>query len=124
MDPVDADELDENQIKELKEDLFSLRDQITRFLGLTVEGARPVDLDEPIGRLTRMDAMQQQSLTRASRQGLEVKLRLVKAALDSMKREEYGLCRRCGEPTGFRRLKVRPEAPFCISCQEGLESGG
>ncbi len=124
MDPVDADELDENQIKELKEDLFSLRDQITRFLGLTVEGARPVDLDEPIGRLTRMDAMQQQSLTRASRQGLEVKLRLVKAALESMKREEYGLCRRCGEPTGFRRLKVRPEAPFCISCQEGLESGG
>jgi DnaK suppressor protein len=124
MDPVDADELDENRIKELKEDLFSLRDQITRFLGLTVEGARPVDLDEPIGRLTRMDAMQQQSLTRASRQGLEVKLRLVKAALESMKREEYGLCRRCGEPTGFRRLKVRPEAPFCISCQEGLESGG
>ncbi len=124
MDSVDADELDEDQIKELTEDLLSLREQITRFLGLTVEGARPVDLDEPIGRLTRMDAMQQQSLTRASRQGLEVKLRLVKAALESMKREEYGLCRRCGEPTGFRRLKVRPEAPFCITCQEGLESGG
>ena len=121
---MDTEELDEKQIMELKEDLLSMRDEIRRFLGLTLEGARPVDLDEPIGRLTRMDAMQQQSLTRASRQGLEVRLRQVKAALEAMRGDEYGFCRRCGEPTGFRRLKVRPEAPFCISCQEGLESGG
>ena len=121
---MNTDELDEKQIKELKEDLLTLRSEIERFLGLTREGARPVDLDEPIGRLTRMDAMQQQSLTRASRQGLDVRLRQVKAALEAMKGDEYGFCRRCDEPTGFRRLKVRPEAPFCIRCQEGLESGG
>jgi DnaK suppressor protein len=123
-EPVESDELDEQQIAELKGDLLTLRDEISHFLGLTLEGSRPVALDEPIGRLTRMDAMQQQSLTRASRQGLDVRLRQVKAALEAMKREEYGFCRRCGEPTGFRRLKVSPEAPFCIGCQEGLESSG
>jgi DnaK suppressor protein len=121
---VNTEELDEKQIRELKEDLLALRSEIERFLGLTREGARPVDLDEPIGRLTRMDAMQQQSLTRASRQGLSIRLHQVKAALEVMGEEEYGFCRRCGEPTGFRRLKVRPETPFCISCQEELESSG
>jgi DnaK suppressor protein len=121
---MEKDTLSDEQARELKEDLLALRAEIERLLGLTLEGSRPVDLDEPIGRLTRMDAMQQQSLTRASREGLKVRLRQVKGALDSMEREEYGLCRRCGEPTGFRRLKVRPETPFCITCQEELESGG
>ena len=82
---------------------------------------RPVDLDEPIGRLTRMDSLQSQSLAQASRSGLEVKKRQILAALDLFARGEYGTCRRCEEPIGFRRLKVRPETPFCLPCQEALE---
>jgi DnaK suppressor protein len=115
-------EVNEAQVDELRRDLLVLREEIDRLLGLTRDGVRPVDLDEPIGRLTRMDSLQVQSLARASRQGLEVKRRQVLAALDSIAAGDYGLCRRCEEPIGFRRLKVRPETPFCLSCQETLES--
>jgi len=115
-------EVNEAQVDELRRDLLVLREEIDRLLGLTQDGVRPVDLDEPIGRLTRMDSLQMQSLARASRQGLEVKRRQVLAALDFIAAGDYGLCRRCEEPIGFRRLKVRPETPFCLSCQETLES--
>jgi DnaK suppressor protein len=115
-------EVNEAQVDELRRDLLVLREEIDRLLGLTRDGIRPVDLDEPIGRLTRMDSLQMQSLARASRQGLEVKRRQVLAALDFIAAGDYGLCRRCEEPIGFRRLKVRPETPFCLSCQEALES--
>jgi len=110
------------QIEELRRDLAGLREEIDRLLGLTRDGVRPVNLDEPIGRLTRMDSLQMQSLAQASRQGLEVKKRQVLAALDFIAAGEYGVCRRCEEPIGFRRLKVRPETPFCLGCQEALES--
>ena len=115
-------DLTDDQIADLQRDLTVLREEIDRLLKLTEDGARPVDLDEPIGRLTRMDALQQQSLIRANRRGLDVKRRQVTAALSSLEKGEYGLCRLCEEPIAFRRLKVRPEAPFCIRCQEEMES--
>lgn len=118
----DVSEMDDAQVGELHRDLLVLREEIEKLLGLTREGVKPVDLEEPIGRLTRMDSLQMQSLARASRQGLEVKRRQVLAALDFIAAGEYGLCRRCEEPIGFRRLKVRPETPFCLTCQETLEA--
>jgi DnaK suppressor protein len=114
--------LDRSETKGLHRDLLSLQREIENLLDLTSDGVRTVDLDEPIGRLTRMDSLQMQSLARASRQGLEVKRRQVLAALDAMAKGEYGVCRRCEEPVGFRRLKVRPETPFCLGCQEALEA--
>ena len=38
-----------------------------------------------------------------------------------MERGEYGLCRRCDEPIAYRRLKARPESPYCIACQDEIE---
>lgn len=115
--------LGSSQIEELQADLETLQESINRILGLMKEGTRPVDLDEPIGRLNRMDALQAQSLARSSRQGLEIKRGQVTAALADIEEGGYGLCRRCEEPIGFRRLKVRPETPFCVRCQETLEKG-
>ena len=117
------EELSNSQIEELRADLTALGEDIDRLLDIMKEGIQPVDLDEPIGRLTRMDALQTQSLARSNRSGLQVKRGQVKSALSSIQEGTYGLCRRCEEPVGFRRLKVRPETPFCVNCQEELEEG-
>jgi len=115
-------ELTREQLQELHTVLETLLEEIDRSLSLSQEGSKPVDLDEPIGRLSRMDAMLQQSMTQAGRGNLEVRRRQVRESLKALSREEYGLCRRCDEPIGYRRLKVRPEAPFCLACQQKLES--
>ncbi len=114
-------ELTSEHVEELQQVLLSERARLEELLRLSKEGARPVDLGEPIGRLTRMDAIQQQQMTKASRSNSEVKLRQVKAALELLGKGEYGYCRSCEEPVGYPRLKARPEAPYCLSCQDARE---
>lgn len=104
--------------------LEEVRDSLKHLLESTREGANPVDLEEPIGRLTRMDAIQQQKMTTATRRRSDVRLKLINLALAAMEQDEYGLCRKCDEQIGYIRLKARPESPFCIECQDALERGG
>ncbi len=109
--------LSPDQIEELHQDLQALREELRALLSLSSEGARPVDLDEPIGRLSRMDAMQQQSMLQANRRAAQLRQQQVEAALQRLREEEYGECLECGEPIGHPRLKARPEAPLCLGCQ-------
>ena len=117
-------ELDAHQIEELHDDLVALGAELRRLLTSFEEGAQPVDLDEPIGRLSRMDAIQQQSMTQANKQAAELRLKQVEAALLRFERDEYGLCLECGDGVAFARLKARPEALLCIDCQSSREERG
>lgn len=117
----DRDELSESQIRELHADLLGVKQELERMLDMTREGTKPVDLDEPIGRLTRMDAIQQQSVAAAGRRGHDLRLRQVIQALGDIERGRYGECRRCEDPIGYRRLKARPESPYCIDCQDEVD---
>ena len=115
--------LRDEQTQELRADLEALRVELSSFLDASADGSRPVDLNEPIGRLSRMDAMQQQSMAKANRGAAELRLQRVEAALRRITADEYGNCLRCEEPVGLERLKVQPEAPLCIGCQGAREAG-
>lgn len=115
--------LTEAQSKELKEALAALSSQLTALLASTREDSKPVDLGQPIGRLSRMDAMQQQEMAQASRRGHELRVKQVRAALAAVRAGEYGDCRVCEEPIGYGRLRARPETPFCVRCQSSRERG-
>jgi DnaK suppressor protein len=49
-------------------------------------------------------------------------LREVDAALEKMRQNTYGLCEKCGEEIGEKRLEALPFARYCIACQEEEES--
>ena len=118
----EAADLTTTEEEELQQDLRTLRTELEELLAATSEDAKPVDLDTPIGRLSRMDAIQQQEMTQSHRRGLELRRAQVNASLSAAKLGTYGLCRRCEEPIGYRRLKARPETPFCLDCQGAAES--
>ena len=115
------EELTPEQIVELRADLIALKAELEGLLSTTNEGVQPVDLDEPIGRLSRMDAIQQQKMAQANRQRNKQRYQMVVAALASDPEDEYGWCKRCDEAVGYGRLNSRPEAPFCVVCQGALE---
>ena len=114
-------ELTAERIEELRIALVGRRDELKRLLAATREGTRPVDLDEPIGRLTRMDAMQQQSISAANRRSHDIRLQQINQALGAIKEDRYGLCRRCEDPIGYPRLKARPESAYCLDCQTEID---
>lgn len=113
--------LTDAQREHLARRLEQLETELGALLDSTSETVKPVDLDQPIGRLSRMDAMQQQKLAQANRRRTEVRLRQVLAAKAAMRNGSYGECKRCDEPIAFERLEARPEAPVCLPCQEELE---
>lgn len=49
---------------------------------------------------------------------LELKLRDIENALKKIKKGTYGMCERCGKKISQNRLKVFPEARFCLKCKK------
>ncbi len=118
-----GNDLTEKQVEELHQLLNDLHDDLESLLFAIEQSARPVDIGQPIGRITRIDALANQSMAKANRRNNEVRLRQVKTALAAVREGEYGYCRQCGESIGYPRLKARPETTFCLRCQSEAEQG-
>ncbi len=115
-------EISEAQLIELRRDLEVLAGELREVLEGTVEAARPVELDQPaVGRVSRIDAIQQQKMLEANRRAQQGRVQLVQSALRRFEEDEYGDCVGCGECVGYARLKARPETLFCIECQTARE---
>jgi len=115
------DERSPVELEELRQRLVATRADLEGLLGLSRESGAPVALDTSIGRLTRMDALQQQSMAQAALRAGELRLSQVVAAQDRLARGTYGDCLGCGETIALARLRVRPEATLCRGCQEARE---
>ena len=51
-------------------------------------------------------------------------IKKIKKALDRIENETFGVCEKCGEDIGLKRLKARPVTTQCIDCktkEEALE---
>jgi DnaK suppressor protein len=114
---MESTELSAKDRERLHAALLALADELRALLESLREDARPVDLDEPIGRLSRMDAIQQQSMAVANRRSAEQRLARVEAALRRIDGGEYGDCLECGEAIALARLAAQPEALLCVDCQ-------
>jgi DnaK suppressor protein len=49
---------------------------------------------------------------------LELRLRDIKIALEKIKKGTYGKCENCDKKIDEERLKIYPEARFCVKCDK------
>ncbi len=84
------------------------------------DGQKTVVLDQQsVGRLSRMDALQQQAMAKAT-QGRRAQSRArIQAALARIDEGEFGYCTECGEEIPIKRLELDPTVPTCVSCAAG-----
>lgn len=81
-----------------------------------------VELDQSkVGRLSRMDAMQQQAMARATAARQELEEKRIRSALSRIRSGDYGYCVKCEEEIAEGRLKVDPATPVCIGCAQDAE---
>jgi DnaK suppressor protein len=119
-----TEELSDAQRAELHATLLSLQEDLRRTLRTTSELAQTVELDQAaVGRLSRVDALQQQAMAAEQAKRYKLRLRQVAVALQTVADDAYGECKKCGEPIGYRRLRARPESPCCVPCMAELERG-
>ena len=83
----------------------------------SAESRDPVALDQTsVGRLSRMDAIQQQSMALATQRRRTVALARIEAALARIDAGDYGWCVQCNEAIAPKRLALDPALPICVTC--------
>ena len=116
-------DLNPGQIEAMRVSLESQQQDLENQLNLGSEATRPVTLDQQsVGRVSRIDAIQQQQMALAGQDQAMQQLKQVRQALQRIESGEYGYCQECGEPILFARLQVQPFARLCVDCQSASES--
>lgn len=80
------------------------------------EFTKPIAPDDAIGRVSRMDAINNRSVTEAGVRNIENRLQLLTRAARSINNEDFGKCTVCKQSIAFERLKLRPEIRQCAEC--------
>lgn len=100
-----------------QERLTALRTQLSSEVESAAKWRKPVELDQQsVGRLSRMDAMQQQAMADAEARRRKSDIARIDAALKRIEEDEFGWCLTCGEEIVVKRLEIDPMATQCISC--------
>ncbi|MFN2309046.1 MAG: TraR/DksA family transcriptional regulator [Gammaproteobacteria bacterium] len=114
-DPID--------IAHFQECLLRLQTEIRSLQTERDASTATVVLDQSsVGRLSRMDALQQQAMAQDGRRRAEEMLRRIAAALRRCEDGRYGTCLSCDEPIDPRRLELDPTATLCIACAQARDT--
>lgn len=114
-----------NKIKRVvKKQILELKKQVD----LSEVSAQTVELDQTLaGRVSRIDAIQQQKMAQSSFARDRTRLLKLNKVLHKLTDvddgdQEYGRCEECDEEIAIARLLVKPESNYCIGCQQTSES--
>lgn len=96
----------------VREELEKLENRIAIYRELT----RPVAPDNAIGRVSRMDAINNKSVNDAALRTAEERRRKLYTVLENVNNKDFGICRACHKPIPDARLLIRPESSLCVNC--------
>ena len=107
-----------DQVIELRTELQRQLIRLEQSMRVTEKALQTVELDQTaVGRLSRIDSLQNQSLSKGLREREVVRLSQLREAISRIEKETFGLCIACGGEIPYERLFVFPEAPACGECQ-------
>ena len=97
--------------------LLARKAELEALSDLSSQSRAAVELDQTsVGRVSRIDAIQQQAMALATERNRARDLARVESALARIESGTYGECIECGEPVGEKRLAFDPAIPTCIGC--------
>lgn len=80
------------------------------------EATKPMGLDSAIGRVSRMDYINNKSVSEAELTKSEAKLKALERWLSLYNTDQFGKCSKCGQEININRLLLLPESTRCIKC--------
>jgi len=109
-------------LSHIKQKLLHLRDELAQVEQSGNEAAQTVELDQSaVGRLSRMDALQNQAMAKESQQRRMIQKQRIDSALQRLDNGDFGCCVRCEEEIHPKRLAVDPTTLLCLDCAKKRE---
>lgn len=100
--------------KNIEAEIEKTRTKIASYREMT----RPVSPDNAIGRVSRMDAIVNNSVGEAALRQAEQKLADLETMLRKVGDDDFGHCSKCGRPIPLKRLMLVPQSSLCVACAQ------
>ncbi len=97
---------------EIELEIISTKGKITEYKEFT----KPISPENAIGRVSRMDAINNKSIVEAAQRKAEEKLYQLLKMQESIDDADFGVCARCNNEIPIGRLLLMPQSRFCVHC--------
>ena len=108
--------MDKDQIKiltkQLHEEIKSTENKIEKYSQL----CKPISPENAIGRVSRMDAINNKSVVEAALRVAKEKMKQLKQVENKINDDDFGVCKKCNNTIPYRRLMIQPQSKFCVIC--------
>ena len=110
--------MDKTQLKALQEkienEIKSTQEKINEYSEL----CRPIAPENSIGRISRMDAINNKSVVEAALRVVIDKMQQLNSMQKKIKDADFGICKKCKQAIPFGRLIIQPYSKFCVICAQ------
>ncbi len=107
---------DQPAISEAQRILKELEAEISERINANKVSTESPQMNSAVGRLTYIDAYQQEQMSLHARRQLQTRLLSIREAQQRVNQGTYGICMKCGIAILPERLEYMPETPFCTNC--------
>jgi DnaK suppressor protein len=80
------------------------------------ELTNPIAPENAIGRVSRMDAINNKSVNEAALKKAEIKLKNLEIAYSNLNDPTFGVCAKCNNSIPIGRIMLVPHSRFCVNC--------
>jgi len=113
--------VNKKELKKFKELLAERREEILKTAIATKEQGMGFSTDDLPDEVDLASSESEQSMSLRLRDRERVLLKKIDKVLKKIEDGTYGICERCGEEIGLKRLEARPVTDLCIRCKEEQE---
>lgn len=99
-------------VHKIKLEIKAIEKAILHYKELT----KPIAPENAIGRISRMDAINNKSVNDAALKKSEQKLKNLTIALANINDPDFGLCSKCKNQIPLGRVLLMPQSRFCVHC--------
>jgi len=103
-------------IKEIKQKISSEIVKIKTRIKELRELTKPIAPDCAIGRISRMDAINNKTINENALRKAESKLKGLEIALQNVADTDFGTCIKCNNQIPLGRILLMPHSRFCVNC--------
>lgn len=96
----------------LEQEIAKTKEQIEEYKEFT----KPIAPSDSIGRISRMDAINNKTINENALRKAETKLKNLELALSKVDEPDFGQCAKCKGEIPIQRVMLVPQSRFCVNC--------
>tara|TARA_Y100001968_G_C19395584_1_gene738118 strand:+ start:1210 stop:1542 length:333 start_codon:yes stop_codon:yes gene_type:complete len=99
-------------VRKIKDDILETKKKIEKYSSLS----KPIAPENSIGRVSRMDAINNKSIVESALRESEKKLNDLKYIESQINEANFGTCSNCKTSIPFGRIIFQPQSRYCVNC--------